>query len=178
MHRYRNWGHSLYHSETMRLMTTIKDVIEADDRMKDKMAIHTIVATEFPKEVDDIVAFRDSYLSSRVGQDNHYWVGVALNNALTKLYIEDFGDEIDVPSKEESEAMSKYINNLRQTDEAAAETTEVYVTPEMLEEKSKELRTKPSDHPALPSGVSGGPTTTGEAKTVESGVEETKSFDE
>lgn len=147
MHRYRNWGHSLYHSDTMRLMTAIKDVIEADDRMTDKMAIHTIIATEFPKEVEDIVAFRDSYLSSSVGDDNHYWVGVALNNALTKLYIEDFGDEIDVPSKEENEAMSKYISNLRQTKETAAEPQQVYVTPESLEEKSKELRTKRTDHP-------------------------------
>lgn len=63
---------------------------------------------------DHIVAFRDSYLSSAVGDDNHHWVGVALNSALTKLYIEDFGDEIDVPSKEENDAMSKYVSNLRQ----------------------------------------------------------------
>jgi len=97
--------------------------------------------------VEDIVAFRDSYLSLAVGDDNHHWVGVALNSALPKLYIEDFGDEIDVPSKKENKAMSNYVSNLRQTKEAAAEPQEVCVTPELLEEKSKELRTKCSEEP-------------------------------
>jgi len=175
MHRYRNWGHSVYHNETLRLMKTIRDVIEGDERMKDKTAIHAIVAAEFPKEVEDIVAFRDSYLSSRMGDendDNHYWVGVALNNALTKLYIEDFGDEIDVPSKEECEAMAKYVFNLRQTKEAAEAPVEVYVTPESLEEKSKELRSKPSDRGPTSAGTTP-VTTTGEPKGG-GGVEESK----
>jgi hypothetical protein len=173
MHRYRNWGHSVYHTETLRLMKTIRDTIEADERMKNKAAIHAIVATEFPKEVEDIVAFRDSYLSSRMGDeddDNHYWVGVALNNALTKLYIEDFGDEIDVPSKEECEAMAKYVYNLRQTKEAAEAPVNVYVTPESLEEKSKELRTKPSDNSLVASSSS----SVGQPKTEARGVEESK----
>lgn len=169
-HRYRNWGHSLWHNDTMRLMTQIKDVVEADERMKDKMAIHSIIATEFPKEIDDIMAFRDSYLQSE--DDNHYWAGVALNNALTKLYLADFGDEVEEPTAQENEAMSKYIWNVRKTEATKDAVSDVYVTPGTLEAKSKELRGKPSK------AVTGEASATGEPKAIEdtpSGVEESKS---
>lgn len=138
--RYRNWCCSLWESDLNRIHSTIQSVIEKDKRMVRKNNIRNIIATEFPTTMDDIIPFRDSYLKSK--DDDRWWVGVALNNALTILYKADFGDDVPMRSCQENEDMSKYLYNTRDTVKTENLQPDVYVTPETFAEKSNELRAK------------------------------------
>jgi hypothetical protein len=114
--RYKDWCDRVYDDQKDRLKEAILSRVNTDKRVESRqehfLALFGKCFDRFDRCEDmGIDKFKTGLLSS--GDDDEYMVGVLLHNAFQSLYVEDFKDDVIIPSETENRMKRKELQALR-----------------------------------------------------------------
>lgn len=111
--RYSDWCDKVYDEEKERLEKSIVDRLDTDRRVNGKKEEFLKMFASRLNQCSDLGVdkFKNTLLSS--GDDDEYMLGVILHNALQRLYVDDFKDDVILPSETENQMKRNELQVLR-----------------------------------------------------------------
>lgn len=129
--RYKDWCDRIYDSDRDRLEKSFTNRVETDPRVGGRQEFFIKLFSQRIEECGGLGVdkFKNTLLSS--GDDEEYMLGVLLHNALQTLYVEDFKDDVIIPSETENQMKRNELQVLRKKhnpDAKPAEEKELNLT--------------------------------------------------
>lgn len=111
--RYKEWCDKIYDEEKNRLEQSIIERLNTDSRAEGKREKLLAMFADRLNQCADlgVEMFKNTLLSS--GDDDEYMMGVIFHNALQRLYVDDFSEDVILPSETENQMKRKELQALR-----------------------------------------------------------------